>query len=173
MAMSAQKPFGQVIAALMVGKPYEFVLYPLPRAGRPGIGDGTARLREPAAVGRAPVLRSAAARPPDVLPHARAAAHDRGAPDPPGELEQALHELATLEAERRRLLERTVEATEEERRRIAAELHDGPIQHLAAIVFRLESVRGGLERGNIPGTRCRPSRRPRKSSGGRWSTFGG
>ena len=66
------------------------------------------------------------------------------------ELEQALHELATLEAERRRLLERTVEATEEERRRIAAELHDGPIQHLAAIVFRLEGVRGALEQGTIP-----------------------
>jgi signal transduction histidine kinase len=66
------------------------------------------------------------------------------------ELEQALHELATLETERRRLLERTVEATEEERRRIAAELHDGPIQHLAAIVFRLEGVRGALEQGTIP-----------------------
>jgi signal transduction histidine kinase len=66
------------------------------------------------------------------------------------ELERALHELATLEAERRLLLERTVEATEEERRRIAAELHDGPIQHLAAIVFRLESLRAPLERGDIP-----------------------
>jgi signal transduction histidine kinase len=66
------------------------------------------------------------------------------------ELERALHELATLEAERRMLLERTVEATEEERRRIAAELHDGPIQHLAAIVFRLEGLRAPLERGDIP-----------------------
>jgi signal transduction histidine kinase len=66
------------------------------------------------------------------------------------ELEHALHELATLEAERRRLLERTVEATEDERRRIAAELHDGPIQHLAAIVFRLEGLRASLERGDIP-----------------------
>jgi len=63
------------------------------------------------------------------------------------ELEETLAELHRLEAERRRLLERTVEATEEERRRIAAEIHDGPIQHLAAIVFRLESLRGALERG--------------------------
>ena len=63
------------------------------------------------------------------------------------ELEETLEELHRLEVERRRLLERTVEATEEERRRIAAEIHDGPIQHLAAIVFRLEALRGALERG--------------------------
>ena len=62
------------------------------------------------------------------------------------ELEATLEELHRLEVERRRLLERTVEATEEERRRIAAEIHDGPIQHLAAIVFRLEALRGSLER---------------------------
>jgi len=63
------------------------------------------------------------------------------------ELEETLEELHRLEVERRRLLERTVEATEEERRRIAAEIHDGPIQHLAAVVFRLEALRGSLERG--------------------------
>lgn len=60
-------------------------------------------------------------------------------------------ELKEAEGERRRLLDRTVEATEEERRRIAAELHDGPIQHIAAVVFRLESVRGQLERGDVDG----------------------
>lgn len=67
------------------------------------------------------------------------------------ELQDAFERLRRLETERRRLLDRTVEATEDERRRIAAELHDGPIQHLAAIVFRLESLRTGLTRGEVPG----------------------
>lgn len=59
----------------------------------------------------------------------------------------ALAELERLEAERGLLLNRTVQAAEEERRRLAAELHDGPIQHLAAAAFRLEDVRERLVGG--------------------------
>src|SRR5207249_8812465 len=46
----------------------------------------------------------------------------------------------TLQAERASLLDRTVQATEQERKRLALELHDGPVQHLAALDLILESV---------------------------------
>jgi two-component system sensor histidine kinase UhpB len=54
----------------------------------------------------------------------------------------ALHQV---EVERTRLLDRMIEVAEEERGRIAAELHDGPVQHLTALDFRLERVRLGLD----------------------------
>jgi signal transduction histidine kinase len=54
--------------------------------------------------------------------------------------------------ERRRLLERILQAGEEERRRLAAELHDGAIQHLAGIGFELELGRIRLEGGDLGGT---------------------
>lgn len=50
-------------------------------------------------------------------------------------------ELRRLVTERRRLLDGTVHAVEEERRRIAIELHAGPIQHLTALDCALETVR--------------------------------
>jgi two-component system NarL family sensor kinase len=42
------------------------------------------------------------------------------------------------QAERGRLLDRTVNVAEQERARIAAELHDGPIQHLSTLAYELE-----------------------------------
>jgi signal transduction histidine kinase len=45
------------------------------------------------------------------------------------------------EAERRRLLDRTVQAAEQERIHIAAELHDGPIQRLSVLSYDLERAR--------------------------------
>lgn len=45
------------------------------------------------------------------------------------------------QSERRGLLDRTLRAAEEERTRIAAELHDGPVQRLARIGYGLERVR--------------------------------
>src|SRR5205823_14541162 len=42
------------------------------------------------------------------------------------------------QAERGRLLDRTVDVAEQERARIAAELHDGPIQHLSTLAYELE-----------------------------------
>jgi signal transduction histidine kinase len=148
MAMSARMRFRQVVAALMVGKPYEFVVSYL---GLGVLASVMALLYVnqqpwvvllffgPLLLARQMFFRTRELQRTTEELRARQV-----------ELEQALHELATLEAERRRLLERTVEATEDERRRIAAELHDGPIQHLAAIVFRLESLRASLERGDIP-----------------------
>lgn len=57
--------------------------------------------------------------------------------------------LRETEAERRILLGRIVAASEEERRRIALELHDGPIQHLAALDYRIERIRGSLHKGDV------------------------
>jgi signal transduction histidine kinase len=45
------------------------------------------------------------------------------------------------EAERRRLLDRTVQAGEQERIHIAAQLHDGPIQRLSVLSYDLERAR--------------------------------
>jgi signal transduction histidine kinase len=45
------------------------------------------------------------------------------------------------ESERRSLLDQTVQAAEQERMHIAAELHDGPIQRLAVLSYDLERAR--------------------------------
>ena len=58
--------------------------------------------------------------------------------------------LVAQNAERARLLARTVEVAEEERSRIAAELHDGPIQKLTVMAFNLDRLALRLAR-NEPG----------------------
>jgi len=55
-------------------------------------------------------------------------------------------QLQMLQAERARLLDRTVQATEQERSLIAMELHDGPIQHLSAVALKLETLGLALRR---------------------------
>ncbi len=55
-------------------------------------------------------------------------------------------QLQALQAERARLLDRTVQATEQERSLIAMELHDGPIQHLSAVALKLETLGLALRR---------------------------
>lgn len=57
---------------------------------------------------------------------------------------RAIRELSVAK-ERQRLLDRMVDAVETERKSFAAELHDGPIQHLAAISLRLHTARKALE----------------------------
>jgi signal transduction histidine kinase len=47
------------------------------------------------------------------------------------------------------VLDRIVAATEEERTRVAAELHDGPLQRLAAIFYTTELVQSRLARGDV------------------------
>jgi signal transduction histidine kinase len=47
------------------------------------------------------------------------------------------------------VLDRMVAATEEERTRVAAELHDGPLQRLAAIFYTTELVQSRLARGDV------------------------
>ena len=60
------------------------------------------------------------------------------------ERHEADEKLRQLQAERGSLLEQTVHATEQERKRVAAELHDGPVQHLTALDLKLEGLRGQL-----------------------------
>ena len=49
------------------------------------------------------------------------------------------------------MLEQTVQATELERKRVAAELHDGPVQHLTAFDVKLESLRDRVARADAEG----------------------
>jgi PAS domain S-box-containing protein len=57
--------------------------------------------------------------------------------------------LMDLQIQRGRLLERTVQATEQERKRIAAELHDGPVQRLTAIDLKLMWIGEEVARGEV------------------------
>jgi two-component system sensor histidine kinase UhpB len=59
-------------------------------------------------------------------------------------------QLEESERERARLLARTVEVAEQERMRIAAELHDGPIQKLTVMGFNLDRLGMRIAR-NEPG----------------------
>ncbi len=69
------------------------------------------------------------------------------------ELEQALFALQANERERRELLASVMRAGENERIWVAAELHDGPIQQLAALGFRLDRVRRRLARDDVDAAR--------------------
>ncbi|MGZ4317193.1 MAG: PAS domain-containing sensor histidine kinase [Gaiellaceae bacterium] len=62
-------------------------------------------------------------------------------------LETALGELHLVQKERLKLLARTVEVSEEERRRIAADLHDGPIQKITATALTIDLLVAHLARG--------------------------
>lgn len=67
-----------------------------------------------------------------------------------GLLEGALADLHRAQGERTELLDRTLRATEDERARFAVELHDGPIQHLAAVSLRIGLARTRLQADQIP-----------------------
>jgi two-component system sensor histidine kinase DegS len=49
-----------------------------------------------------------------------------------------------LQVDRARLLERTINAGEQERKMLAAEIHDGPVQRLTALDVKLETLRDRL-----------------------------
>jgi signal transduction histidine kinase len=53
------------------------------------------------------------------------------------------------EAVRRELLARTVQAAEDERTRLAAELHDGPVQRLTGVDYLLQRMVGLLRRDEL------------------------
>jgi signal transduction histidine kinase len=56
------------------------------------------------------------------------------------ELSESVDELRAVDAARRTLLSRLVNAEEEERRRIAGDVHDGPVQQLVAASLALQIV---------------------------------
>lgn len=61
-----------------------------------------------------------------------------------GELAGAVQSLQQADERRRRLLARIVEAQEQERHRIAGDVHDDAVQVMTAVNFRLEVLRRGL-----------------------------
>ncbi len=63
------------------------------------------------------------------------------------QLRTTFTELEQAQADRRLLLDRTVRAAEEERIRLAANLHDGPVQRLAAVSLTLDRAMLRLDRG--------------------------
>jgi PAS domain S-box-containing protein len=65
------------------------------------------------------------------------------------ELELQFERLRKLDAERRRLLEHIVRAREEEAARIARDIHDDPLQKMAALAMRVSMLR---ERARDPET---------------------
>lgn len=85
------------------------------------------------------------------------------------ELKQTVEVLRRTDGERRRLLDGVVRATEEERMRIAADLHDGPIQRLTALDYRLESLVARLQ----PGDPTAPEERLRQVQDGLRREIGG
>ena len=58
------------------------------------------------------------------------------------DLERAVSDLRRVDRERRQLLSRVVTAQEEERREIASDIHDDPVQKLTAASVRLDIVEG-------------------------------
>ncbi len=66
------------------------------------------------------------------------------------ELERTLERLQRTDAERRRLLAHLVKAREEEQARIAGDIHDDPLQKIAALSLRVGMLKETLrERGQI------------------------
>lgn len=66
-----------------------------------------------------------------------------------GRLEKSLAQITELEKQRARLLDKAVQAAEDEQSRLAGELHDGPVQRLSALDYQLDRVRLRLRRGEI------------------------
>jgi two-component system NarL family sensor kinase len=63
-------------------------------------------------------------------------------------VDRATLELRDAHADRLRLLDRTVQAAEEERVRLAADLHDGPIQRLAALGYDVARCARRFDQGD-------------------------
>jgi signal transduction histidine kinase len=56
---------------------------------------------------------------------------------------------ATAQEERGRLLDHTLRATEEERTRIASDLHDGPVQEIVALAYKVSRARRKLAQQDL------------------------
>jgi signal transduction histidine kinase len=81
-------------------------------------------------------------------------------------------EVAALAVARKRLLDRTVQAREEERIRLAADLHDGPIQRLTGVAYTADLSRRRLARADLAGGQELLDSL-RTASAGRWRRSGG
>ncbi len=66
------------------------------------------------------------------------------------ELRHVVEALRMTEHERARLFDEVVKAAEDERVRVAGELHDGPIQQLTALALTLDLTNIHLNRGDVP-----------------------
>lgn len=66
------------------------------------------------------------------------------------ELTASLQDLQLADDERRRILARLVDAQEEERQRVANDIHDDPIQKLVAISMRLQLLKKKAGEGSDP-----------------------
>jgi signal transduction histidine kinase len=64
------------------------------------------------------------------------------------ELERRRRERRKEDAERTRLADQLIAAEQEERRRIALHLHDGPVQSLSGIALMLDAALGELREGH-------------------------
>jgi signal transduction histidine kinase len=62
---------------------------------------------------------------------------------------QLLAEAETRETERERLSEQLITAEQDERRRIANELHDGAVQSMSGIALMLDAATGAIEAGRL------------------------
>ena len=56
-------------------------------------------------------------------------------------LESSVREVLLAQQARDRMLRQTLRASEDQRSLIATELHDGPLQHLTALLYRLQAAR--------------------------------
>jgi hypothetical protein len=83
-----------------------------------------------------------------------------------------------MQTERKRAMQTVLRATEQERVRLAADLHDGPVQELTALRYGLTRARNRIQRGQPtrprsswpssrttwrPGSPSRPASRPGSS----------
>jgi signal transduction histidine kinase len=62
---------------------------------------------------------------------------------------QLLAEAETRETERERLSEQLITAEQDERRRLANELHDGAVQSMSGIALMLDAATGAIEAGRL------------------------
>jgi signal transduction histidine kinase len=69
-----------------------------------------------------------------------------------GELAQSLRDLQIVDDQRKKLLSRLVTAEEQERHRIAGDIHDGPVQEIMTAGMRLDMLRKGLTDPSQVGT---------------------
>jgi signal transduction histidine kinase len=67
------------------------------------------------------------------------------------ELTESLRQLRTVDDDRRRLLRKLVDAQEDERQRLAGDIHDDPVQKMVAASMRLQMLRRNVDDPSLAG----------------------